>query len=291
MLTYPGSARGEVRQRVLITGGSGRLGHAVAERLARTADVAVLDMRASAIGDVECHTGSVLDASLLARAAKGADAVVHAAALLPRNQTETAIFETNVMGTWNALAAAEAAGCRRFVLVSSECATGLCFQRNERAPAYLPVDEDHPLSPSDAYSLSKQACEVMAAAFGRRGRMAVTVLRPLYILFDIERDSISRRQDLWHQDLWGYVDPADIVDAVAASLRTDAPAGPIFVGAPDTLCEEPTLELVRHRFGVLPPIRDPGYFQSNPNAAVFDSRRARVELGITTRSTWKSPTW
>ena len=47
--------------------------------------------------------------------------------------------------------AATRAGARRVVSFSSVSAVGQCFQRTVRPPRYLPIDEDHPLEPQDAY--------------------------------------------------------------------------------------------------------------------------------------------
>jgi nucleoside-diphosphate-sugar epimerase len=275
------------RQRILITGGSGQLGAAICNTLKRRFKPISFDLRPTQRG-VEFIQGSVLSAAELREAAKGVDSLIHVAALLPRGQPPDAVFQTNVIGTWNAFSAAEAAGCRNFLFVSSECATGLCFQKADRMPAYLPIDEDHPLEPVEAYGMSKQIGEVIAEAFRRRSTMRTVVLRPLYILFDHEAQQIPDRQDLWHRDLWGYVDPEDVASAAESVLLNSKASSVYFIGAPDTLCDVPTLSLVQERFGALPPIRDPGFYQRNPCGALFDSGRARRELGLQLRSTWRA---
>jgi hypothetical protein len=55
-------------------------------------------------------------------------------------------FQNNVMGTYNILEAAAGLGIQKAVIASSECTYGICNSRQGLAPAYVPVDEDHPTS-------------------------------------------------------------------------------------------------------------------------------------------------
>jgi nucleoside-diphosphate-sugar epimerase len=272
--------------KVLITGGSGRLGACVVGALRSVAEPATFDL--SDDGGADAHfTGTVMSAEDLAAAAVGADAMVHTAALLSRGHPPSAIFSVNAVGTWNALEAAEAAGCSRFVYISSECTTGLCVERDDLPPAFLPIDESYTLRPIDAYGVSKQTGELICEAFRRRSKMRVVVLRPVLILFQSHRAEIAERQALRHRDLWGYVEPEDVADAVVASLTREKVSPVYFLSAPDTLCETPTLDLMRQRFGKLPPVTRADVFANNPTAAVFDISLAREELGFAPSSTWR----
>ncbi len=60
-----------------------------------------------------------------------------------------------------------------------------------------------------------------------------------------------------------------------------------FIGAPNTLAPEPTLDLVARRFGKLPEIRRPELFRENPNAALFDIAKARRLLGYRPLADWR----
>lgn len=272
--------------KVLVTGGSGRLGACIVEALRPLAVPATFDLHESVGADMH-FTGSVMSAETLTAAAEGAEAIVHTAALLTRGNAASTIFAVNTVGTWNALEAAEVAGCRRFVYISSECATGLCVQRDDLPPAFIPIDESYPLQPIDAYGISKQTGELICEAFRRRTKMQIVVLRPVLILFDIHYEEMADRQDLRHRDLWGYVEPEDVAAAVVAALTRENLSPVYFLSAPDTLCEVPTLELMRQRYGELPPIRRPQAFAANPTAAVFDISLARKELGFAPKSTWR----
>lgn len=273
---------------VVVTGSNGRLGrhlvHALgaAGHTARGFDLA--SPAAGACGSV----GSILDLGALCRAFAGAEAVVHAAALLPRGNAPEEVFDSISRGTWNVFQAAATAGVRRVVHISSECATGLCYQRNEKPPRYLPVDEAHPLAPSDAYSLGKQLSEQIALSFTRPGPLSAVVLRPTYILFPDQYDQIAARQDLWHHDLWSYVAPADVADAAVAALALPTTYEVFFLTAAETICEVPTLDLVRRRWGFLPPVRDPALYEASPRAPLYSLAAARARLGYAPSGTWQS---
>ena len=110
----------------LVTGASGFLGSHVARQLvARGDDVRVLLRPSShnrAIGDLslEYVTGDLRDADSLERAVKGVQRVFHVAAdyrLWARRSRE--IYDSNVGGTKNLLAAAKRAGVAQFIYTST----------------------------------------------------------------------------------------------------------------------------------------------------------------------------
>src|SRR5258708_9703456 len=102
--------------------------------------------------------GSVLSLAEIESAMRGVEALVHVAAIPnPRDRPPEVVFETNVRGTWNAFHAAARAGVKTAVLISSECAPGLCYQQAEFPPEHLPIDEPYPLLPAEAYPLRSRA--------------------------------------------------------------------------------------------------------------------------------------
>ncbi len=271
---------------ILVTGGSGHLGSAIMRELGRTARTVAFDLKPPQ-GDAPFLRGSVLSLADLEGAMRGVDALVHVAAIPnPRDRPPEIVFDTNVRGTWNAFHTAARAGVKQAVLISSECATGLCYQKAEYPPEYLPIDEAYPLRPAEVYGLSKQAAEAVAASFARNG-MAVTVLRPLFILFAHHYREIASRAELWNRDLWGWVEPGDVAVSVRLALEKVSGFEIFFIGAPNTLAPEPTLDLVKRRFGKLPEIRRPELFREDPNAALFDIAKARRLLGYAPSADWR----
>ena len=108
--------------RVLLTGGTGFLGRAVAGALASRGHELVLFARTASRSRLPgtAIDGDVRDAIALQRAAGGCDALVHSAALVSIWQRRRRDFdEVNVGGLRNAIAAARDAGISRIVYTSS----------------------------------------------------------------------------------------------------------------------------------------------------------------------------
>lgn len=148
---------------VLVTGASGLLGGAVARALvARGDDVRTLQRRPSGVDGATDVLGSVTDADVVARAVEGADAVVHLAARVSLAGAPAEFLDVNVGGTRTLLDAAERAGVRRFVQVSSPSVAHLGTSL-VGAPA-TPAD---PEGARGEYARTKAAAEVLA--LGRDG--------------------------------------------------------------------------------------------------------------------------
>ncbi len=108
--------------KVLVTGGTGYVGRAlVAAALARGHSVVVFarSARASGLG-TETVDGDIRDVDAVSRAARGCDAICHAAALVSIWRKRPQDFDdVNVGGLRNVLTAAAAAGVSRIVYTSS----------------------------------------------------------------------------------------------------------------------------------------------------------------------------
>jgi NAD+-dependent farnesol dehydrogenase len=115
--------------KVLLTGGTGFLGKAVARRLVAAGhDLRLLAREGSNLGGlpagIEVQRGDVVDAAPFGAAAAGCDAIVHMAALVKTWRRDSTEFDrVNMGGLSNALAAARGAGAR-LVYTSSFIAVG-----------------------------------------------------------------------------------------------------------------------------------------------------------------------
>ncbi len=224
---------------IVVTGGSGKAGRAVCRDLVDHGyTVFNLDIQPSK--DPVCSfmkvdltdLGQVLDAMDRAnrkdspfRPFARPDAIVHLAALpAPELQSDISTFRNNVISTYVMFDAAVRLGVKRVVWASSETTLGLPMNP-ENPPAYLPVDEDHPMRPNSAYSLSKDLGEEMARQFQRWnpdmtfiGLRLSNVMEPHdYANFKTWQDDASKRQ--WNA--WGYIDARDGAQAVRKSLEVD----------------------------------------------------------------------
>jgi UDP-glucose 4-epimerase len=277
-------------QKIVVTGGAGRLGRHVTEALAPRCELTLLDRVPVSTAGVRSIEADVTDFEALKRSLAGQEAVVHLAAIPnPRTAPADVTFHVNVQGTWAVLQAAEDCGVRRVIVASSDAALGLHYNPPGWGPQYLPIDEDHPLRPIDFYSLSKECTESICRSYANRGKVEVIAIRPTHIVFPPEFPELEARgADVQNYHLWTYVAPEDVAEAFRCALDTaDGRYGVYYATASDGLNTRPTLELLQERYGALPPIRDAGYFKKNPVAAILDGSRARDRLGFEAKITWR----
>jgi UDP-glucose 4-epimerase len=148
--------------RILVTGGAGYVGSVVAKQLlAAGHEVIVLDDlsrgHAGALPAGATHAPvSLLDRPALEQRLAGVEAVLHFAALaLVAESVEhpERYWHNNVAGTLTLLDAMRANGVGRLVF-SSTCAT-------YGQPEQVPISEDEPTAPVNAYGASKLAVDLM----------------------------------------------------------------------------------------------------------------------------------
>ncbi|MDB4905910.1 MAG: nucleoside-diphosphate-sugar epimerase [Gemmatimonadetes bacterium] len=168
----------------LITGATGLLGSHVAERMladgwqvrAMVRDVGSADARWLSDRGVELVRGDVLDAESFARAARGQEVMVHAAAAVLAKGGWEEFRTTNIEGTRIAIDAAADAGAR-MVMVSSVAVYG----PDARYSGTGPTDEETPLTPlpeRGLYARSKRDSEALVLAAHAQGRLWATAVRP-----------------------------------------------------------------------------------------------------------------
>ena len=158
------------RMRILVTGGAGYIGGAVAAELVKCGyDVVVLDNLSSGhreavpkeAGLVQADAGDRVCVDQLFSAAVF-DAVMHFAASIQVNESMLApggYFRNNTMNTLNLLEAMRAHGVQKFVFSSTAALYG--------TPHTVPIPESLPLRPSNPYGESKLMVEQMLHWFNR----------------------------------------------------------------------------------------------------------------------------
>ena len=142
-------------KRVLVTGGSGFIGGAIAEALRPDNDVRVLDTDPAPTSPdgVDVIEGDVRDREAVDAAVKGVDVVFHQAAVVSVAQSVADPMEShavNSTGTLQVLEAARRHGAR-VVGASSAAIYG--------DPERVPVAETAPLAPTSPYGLTKLALD------------------------------------------------------------------------------------------------------------------------------------
>lgn len=151
--------------RVLVTGGSGFLGHHVVRHLLAQGDhpiVADLVPFPFEPSDVEQVTGDLrVQATVDACFARGVDAVIHLAAItsvLKSINDPDGVFESNVVMTHRLLEACRHHGADRFVFASTNAVVGDI--------GFATITEDLPVRPLTPYGATKAAAEMLLSAYG-----------------------------------------------------------------------------------------------------------------------------
>jgi UDP-glucose 4-epimerase len=165
--------------RLLVTGGAGYIGSIVAQRLlARGHEVTVLDSlyrghRAAVPAGAEFVQADLLDPDALAHAFETTyDGVLHFAALTLVGESveqPERYYRGNVVGSLNLLDAMRAAGAKRIVFSSTAATYG--------QPDTVPISEDVPQRPVNAYGGSKLAVDRMLTDEARAHGLAAVSLR------------------------------------------------------------------------------------------------------------------
>ena len=242
--------------KVVVTGGSGKAGRPLVEELASDAsgkprhDVLVLDKAPMPEHEgVRCLAGDVEDFGRVQAALAGADAVIHLAGIhthgiLPNEDT----FRINAMGTFNVHEAAWWLGISRVVTMSSEAVLGWApgSWEREHVPAYLPIDEDHPVGAQDAYGLSKVVSEAIARSYTAKCGMETVILRPPWIVSAEELENLRESGGVTPArfGLYHYIDARDLAAACRAAIeRPMAGSHTLFVGSGETTVAEPLCTL------------------------------------------------
>jgi len=159
------------RQTVLVTGSAGRIGRAVVRELAaRGHAVRGFDVVPTS-GAAESIVGDIADADAVRRATAGADVVIHLAATPDDDDFLTRLLPNNIVGTYQVLEAARAAGVPRVVLASSG---QVVWWQRFRGP--LPITADVPPTPRGWYAATKMFQEAAGRALAEaHGRTAIAV--------------------------------------------------------------------------------------------------------------------
>ena len=122
---------------------------------------------------LELFTGDIRDLDAVQKAVEGAHAVFHLAASIsiPYSfERPNEVFHVNALGTAHVLLAAKNHRTPRLIVTSTSEVYGTA--------QWVPITEQHPLSPQSPYAASKVAADAMATSFHRSYLLPVTILRP-----------------------------------------------------------------------------------------------------------------
>lgn len=228
---------------VLLCGGTGRLGGAIARRLAaRDVPFRALVRPTSDAGPLralgaDIRAGDLTDRASLDRALEGVDVVVTTANAISRimdGQKGLTIDAVDRTGNADLVRAAEAAGVQRFVFVSL---VGLTDAMVARAP----------------FAAAKRQTEELLAA----SAMRVVIVRPaafqeVWLAADTGIDPTKRRAVIFGQGRSpvNYIAVDDVAEACVRLALADDPPAAIELGGPEALTRREVVDAFERAYGV-----------------------------------------
>ena len=280
-------------KRIVVTGGAGRLGRlVVAQLIERGYDVLAVDRVPAR--DLPCRTlvMELTDAAAVYDVLSGADAAIHLGAVPgPTSQPASTTFQNNVLSTFHIAEAAAALNLKKLVFASSVFTLGWVEDAHRYWPRYVPVDEEHPLTPFEAYGLSKVVGEEICAAASRRKGMPIVSLRIMNVIWPDGYSSWPAIPPTPDNPvrfvMWPYVDGRDAARSCWLALEAHTTGHEaIFIAAADIRFDRPTHELLA---AVAPPsleIRG----KLNSRASVISCDKARRLIGYEPQHSWQIET-
>ena len=278
-------------KKVIVTGGSGRLGQLVIrDLLAHKYEVLSVDRSPPAEKLCPSRLADLRNSGDLYEALKDAYGVVHLGAYQAPNLTsDSETFSNNVAATYNLLKAAGDLGIKKIVIASSTAAFGFIYALKPFLPDYLPLDEQHPSRPQDPYGLSKVVGEQIADATARLyPRMTISSLRFPGIVFDFSYEIVRQR---WKDPRgragghWAYIDARDAARACRLALEAKFTGHEVIVvAAPRSSMAQSTAELIGKYLGKQIPTKS----GLSGNWSGVDSAKARRLLRFRAQHAWES---
>jgi nucleoside-diphosphate-sugar epimerase len=277
-------------KKVVVTGGSGRLGQfVVRDLLARKYQVLSLDrvpprekLCTSWLVDLR-HSGDLFEAM------RDAYGVIHLGAYqAPNLAPDAETLSNNVTVTYNVLRAAADSKIKKVVLASSTAAFGFIYATKLWAPEYLPLDEDHPSLPQDSYGLSKVLGERIADSIvALHPEMAVSSLRFPGVNFDLSYESFRER---WRNPatrasgFWTYIDARDAATTCRLALEAKFQGHEVFIASAAKNCMiQPSVELIKKYLPKGAKIRK----AAGTHWSCVDSSKAGRMLGFKPEHLWQ----
>jgi 2-alkyl-3-oxoalkanoate reductase len=226
---------GEDVQTVLVTGGTGFVGGAVARRL-RSANCTVRalvrrnsDAAALTAAGCELRTGDITDAASVQQAMEGVDAAVHCAAFASDWGPRETFVQVNVEGSRHIFDAALQSGVKRLVHFSTTDVFGVTTHGRV-------IDDAFPLKATGfPYSDTKAEADRMAHAYAQERGLPVVVIRPTWIYGPSDRTFLPELVDAMRKHEMVFFGSPDntiplcyidnLVDAVVLALTRDEAVG------------------------------------------------------------------
>jgi nucleoside-diphosphate-sugar epimerase len=276
--------------KIVITGSKGGIGSATVE-YAKSQGANVLGVDITGAGNLSDYINAdMTDLGQVYDVLHGADAVIHLAAIPdPRLFPAAKTFMTNVGSTYNVLLAASHLGVKRAVLASTIQVSHIVRPRMPISFKYFPVDEAHPLTVHEDYTLSKYVGEVLAGTFSAQWGLTVVSLRYTGVVTHDAWPRLPRLPRPTDQFFkvpyphYVHIDDAARCTYLAATASLPPNSHTVaFVTAQDTAVDMPSVEWIERYF--------PGAERRAPYAGVesiVSGKTAEQKLGFVAEHSWR----
>ena len=248
---------------ILITGGNGFLGRnlvlALHERgdrvrvlVSPTGDTAWLEQRGVSIFRSDIRNPETLEAPM-----RGADAVVHLAAIIKVWGPMQDSYAINVIGTENICRAALKTGISRLIYTSSAMIYNMAHGQ--------PATEDDPLAPLDEpYSRTKAESDKLVQRIAAENHLPAVILRLGPLIGPGDSLNFGRTADRLRtgkgfiigsgNNTIPFVYTSDVVQAILLALDNQHAVGQVYnIGSDQPLTQKEYLSAIAQEIGIAPP--------------------------------------
>lgn len=272
--------------KVFLTGNKGKIGRVLEPHLR--------NLGYEVVGYDLVDGRDVLDPVSIETAIGGCESVIHLAASLGGPQeTPQDIMQVNVQGTWNILTCAAHASVSRVVYMSSVNALGVFM--GEAKPVYLPLDDEHPCSPTGSYGISKLLAEEMCRLWSNSIGLPVICLRPpgvwtknTYheIVAARKADPLFEWEPFW--EYGAFIDIRDLAQATARALTCPCEEFVrLLIASTDITTSGKTSRELAQKIHPDVEWRGGREFDDDPFRSLLNTNSAQNMLGWTPEYTWR----
>ena len=259
--------------KVLVTGAGGFIGQFLIPILAKNHQVRAFDKKkVNFNNEVEVMQGDLGDFKTVRMVTSGVEAIVHLGGITGGKET-VLTFDTNIRGTYQLLEAAVENKVKKVIFASSIAALG-CLTEEFFIPEYLPIDENHPCKPRDAYGLSKFLGEEILKFYTRKTGIVTITLR-----FSAVVDTNTYTSNPDRHVLWSIVDVRDVVQSIELALWSQIKGNETFnITTNKIWAEGNTLKLIKENYSEVKLTFGGEYFRKTPRASLLATEKAKKLL-------------
>jgi len=313
------------RKKIIITGGSGRIGEVIVKELKEKYDVIVFDIKEPSDKDVEFLEGNINNYECVNKVTKEADIVIHLAGYPDERVIPSYLeaWDINCTGTFNVFEASVFNKVKKVIFASSICATGiLTWVSSDHSLQYFPIDEEHPCKPEGLYGVGKLLGEKLSLMYEKRSNTNFINLRLATVWFKSEEKGIAEGTKLLIKNysimnpesfkkvnpsedkkreiylikdpkagikdlIWQFVDVRDVAQAFQLAVEKDnIKYGVYNIGANNTPSIWDSIKIAKYFYPGIP-IKNEEEFLKNNKAALWDITKAKGELGYNPVHNWE----